>query len=956
MITHPDKILFPGDGITKAELAAYYEAIAPMMLPHLRGRPITMERYPAGIGAQGFWQKDVSKGFPAWLKRVTVKKKGGVVRHPIVTDVRSLLWITNQNTITHHVWTSRAPKLDFPDVCVFDLDPSIDDVDAVRRAAMELKDLLSELGLPSWIKTSGSKGFHIVVPLDRKTPMGVAARFANAVGTPVRPPGARSADAGIQQSRSWPTHLRRYRQERLQRDVRSGLYRAGAARRTGLGAVFVGRDRARHGRPAVIHPSEHGEAHRPGRGSVGRHAPPGPIADTADRAAAQVDGVRRRVAAAVAGVVLALLLAPHTYSQFPAVRIKVIRAAVGVTGETLRVPIAANRDLEFLTAPFAAIAAIRNDSALTIAIDIALDDLTICRADIAPGASQRIDCQVRKAPVAGLTHTATFSAAAAPYTIESFELASHHGALAPGPRNLIIVPEGAVGFRHGSRGHALLIALLIAISVASIRDTRLPSWLKTVHLVACAIVAAVILLVTTAGLISQYGLLIQDVFLERLLTLTALPLLVAGAVASIQWLWRRRSPLAASVAAGLLVGLVFLAYAVHRVETRYRGNVSGLVSISHRYFDRDPLVSARQDLRQQLFFDGGGGSDGQFYFLNTFDPFLSEFRDQPLRYAEFIDHPPYRYGRIGFTLLTKALSLDQPARYPITMVAIVIASLAIAGALLGRIAQHHGLSGWYGTLIVLVPGFWQSVESAMPEPVAIAFLLGACLCALRQRWWVCGLLLAAAMLVRETGGVLVLAIPAAVALTGKRREAALVTVLAFLPIVLWKCYLGWIFWPAYGAESVFHMPNNTGLPFGGVVEMWRRIDAGSYFDGNPVAVRAAISCAVLTTAAAALGIIAGVRRVTPIAIAAGLYGLLTISYNYDGVWLHMTHAQRLTVDLFVALALVFTQSPSSRYGAGDLRALRNGDGVARVLRRARCRHRSRKPVQLVELGVLKEHT
>lgn len=183
MITHPDKILFPGDGITKGELAAYFEAIAPVMLPHLRGRPITMERYPAGIGAKGFWQKDVSKGFPAWLKRATVPKKGGVVRHVVATDVRSLLWITNQNTITHHVWTSRVPRLKFPDVCVFDLDPSTDDVDAVRRAAIELRDLLSELGLPSWIKTSGSKGFHIVVPLDRKTPMVVAARFANAVGT-----------------------------------------------------------------------------------------------------------------------------------------------------------------------------------------------------------------------------------------------------------------------------------------------------------------------------------------------------------------------------------------------------------------------------------------------------------------------------------------------------------------------------------------------------------------------------------------------------------------------------------------------------------------------------------------------------------------------------------------------------------------------------------------------------
>jgi bifunctional non-homologous end joining protein LigD len=183
VITHPDKVLFPEDGITKGELAEYYEGMSPVILPHLRGRPVTMERYPAGIGAKGFWQKDVSKGFPSWLKRVEVPKKDGVVHHPIVTDTRSLLWITNQNTVTQHVWASRVPHLDYPDLCVFDLDPSRDDAEALRAAVIGLRDLLEELTLPSWIKTTGSKGFHIVVPLDGTTPIDVVARFAHAVGT-----------------------------------------------------------------------------------------------------------------------------------------------------------------------------------------------------------------------------------------------------------------------------------------------------------------------------------------------------------------------------------------------------------------------------------------------------------------------------------------------------------------------------------------------------------------------------------------------------------------------------------------------------------------------------------------------------------------------------------------------------------------------------------------------------
>jgi bifunctional non-homologous end joining protein LigD len=183
VITHPDKVLFPDDGITKGALAAYYEAIASIMLPHIRGRPVTMERYPSGIGRKGFIQKDVSKGFPAWLERVEVPKKDGTVHHPLAEDVRSLLWLANQNCITPHVWTSRAPDLFHPDICVFDLDPSRDDPDALRSAALALRDLLDELGLQSWVKTSGSKGFHIVVPLDTKADFGAVHRFAHTAGT-----------------------------------------------------------------------------------------------------------------------------------------------------------------------------------------------------------------------------------------------------------------------------------------------------------------------------------------------------------------------------------------------------------------------------------------------------------------------------------------------------------------------------------------------------------------------------------------------------------------------------------------------------------------------------------------------------------------------------------------------------------------------------------------------------
>jgi bifunctional non-homologous end joining protein LigD len=184
VITHPEKVMFPDDGITKGDLAAYYADVAPIMLPHLVGRPLTMERFHRGIGDKGFFQKNVNrgKGTPEWLETVTVPKKDGIVNYPVLRDERGLEWMANQNCITPHVWTSRAPDLWHPDICVFDLDPLDDDMTMLRAAALLVRDLLAELGCRSWVKTSGSKGFHIVIPLDRQTDWTVAARFAHAVG------------------------------------------------------------------------------------------------------------------------------------------------------------------------------------------------------------------------------------------------------------------------------------------------------------------------------------------------------------------------------------------------------------------------------------------------------------------------------------------------------------------------------------------------------------------------------------------------------------------------------------------------------------------------------------------------------------------------------------------------------------------------------------------------------
>lgn len=183
-VTHPEKVLFPGDGITKGELCAYYQAVAPLMVPHVAGRPVTMERFPAGIGAKGFIQKNLSKGIPPWLATVDVdrREKEGSVRYPLVSDARGLVWLANQNSITPHVWTSRVPRLDQPDVCVIDLDPPDADGPPLTRAVLGVRDLLAELGVLPFVKTSGSKGFHVMVPLDGQADFPSVWRFAHGLG------------------------------------------------------------------------------------------------------------------------------------------------------------------------------------------------------------------------------------------------------------------------------------------------------------------------------------------------------------------------------------------------------------------------------------------------------------------------------------------------------------------------------------------------------------------------------------------------------------------------------------------------------------------------------------------------------------------------------------------------------------------------------------------------------
>jgi len=167
-ISNPDKELFPGDGITKQRLAEYFRSVAEFLLPHVKDRPLAMERFPDGISNEGFIHKKVPEYFPDWIDRTTVRKEGGTVTHVVASDAATLVYLAGQASITLHTWLSRVDDVDHPDQIIFDLDPSKEkDFSGVKRAAKSLRDLLTDLGLEPFVKTTGSRGLHVLAPLAR---------------------------------------------------------------------------------------------------------------------------------------------------------------------------------------------------------------------------------------------------------------------------------------------------------------------------------------------------------------------------------------------------------------------------------------------------------------------------------------------------------------------------------------------------------------------------------------------------------------------------------------------------------------------------------------------------------------------------------------------------------------------------------------------------------------------
>jgi bifunctional non-homologous end joining protein LigD len=183
-LTNGDRVLFPDAGITKADVFDYYDRIAPRLLPFLRDRPITLERLPAGIGADKphFWQKNTPTYYPDWIPRIELPtEKGKPVLSALVNDRPTLLYLVNQGVLTFHPWLSRVANLDRPDFVLFDLDPGKADFADSVTVARNLHDILESKKVSSFVKTSGQSGLHVVVPWEQDGTFDAARAWARTI-------------------------------------------------------------------------------------------------------------------------------------------------------------------------------------------------------------------------------------------------------------------------------------------------------------------------------------------------------------------------------------------------------------------------------------------------------------------------------------------------------------------------------------------------------------------------------------------------------------------------------------------------------------------------------------------------------------------------------------------------------------------------------------------------------
>jgi hypothetical protein len=604
----------------------------------------------------------------------------------------------------------------------------------------------------------------------------------------------------------------------------------------------------------------------------------------------------------IAGSICALLMRHFGSAAIEPARVKLLEQPRQVTGSVSFTGAMSDGD-RALRPPFALILSASTDRA-PATLRVLADGRPVCDIAVASAAT-RFDCAVRDGWDTPGDHSVVLEGPADGWTLEYLEVATHHGR-ARGFLELFIVPEGSRAYQPIRWPFAIVAGLLFALATL-VAPFPMPRWLRITHHVASGTVVALAAVVTVAPRLSDFVVLVSAKSLCLAAALLVAPRLWVLATASSRAIAAQMNParraLLSCVAVGALVAAAFAALIAQRVEP-FNGNYSGMLSISKRFYEANPLFTGRADIRRSLAIEEDAGYDGQFMFYMAFDPLMRRFADDPEQYGRVADAPAYRYGRIGFSWLTHVIAIGHWRAFPTVMIGIIVLSLTLGAAGLARLAQLHGMPATTGLLVLLVPGFWQSVQVVLPEPLAASLLIAGFLAVSRERYVIASVCFAFAILVRETVALVVLCLAFSVWQRGDRALAVRWLAATVLPVACWRLYIGSVLYPVMGTMAFVQNPGDLTVPFKGMVTLISRALSGEYYDGDPGMVRAALYYPfVVTTALLVAARFAWVRR-DALACAALGYGFIAVSLNFPAVWIHVGNGQRTTYELFLTLAML----------------------------------------------------
>lgn len=611
--------------------------------------------------------------------------------------------------------------------------------------------------------------------------------------------------------------------------------------------------------------------------------------------------------AALIASALCTVLATRAFVSFDGHRAKISRDSIAAVEGRVRVETAHDQRAATLAAPVAVIAVVRNDGAAPADFSIVADGHPVCQVRIKAGVSQRSDCAAVQGWVPGKNHVIEVVGTSSTWALESLELATHHGSSSR-PLSFVILPEGSTQYARPGWG-MLVVAWLVIAGVLLVPVTA--GW-PTVAVKAHVGLSSVVVVTLAAHAVSPWvspfllvmplGAFVKAIVVLLARRLWSLTMQVSSALDRAfrhRPLWR---PIPDALAMAAVVAVIAVVFVRHTV-TEFDGNFSGLLRISGSDFDRSPLFEGRDDVRASLYLQPDEGYDAQFMYFVAFDPLLRRFRSTPERYRDVADAAPYRFGRIGFPWLVRAVSGARWQSYPAAMVGLVLAGVALSAFVLARLAQGVGASALWGLLALAIPGFWASVTMVLPEPLAAAFLLLGYWCVTTRRIACAVAAFALSLLIRETGVIFLGALALLTTVPGVSRRDRLWLLSAMVPVVVWRLYIAAGFWPVWGWDGLFYPAPNLAMPFVGMAGLWSVLAREDYHSHVPELARAATWLSGLLVAVAVLSVALMKRAGRFIGIALLAYALMTLSFTYPLVWGHPANAQRASYEVFILLAL-----------------------------------------------------